>query len=179
MVSVVVLIIELVIITFNFNNKYDQNIFTVNINDNQVHLYYKEFYQKTFIPYLFDARKQTTSFNSVEFPVNQIDYADSIKLYINEYSVYNDNGKQVTLPNWYFNENKYKYIKRDINDCQLIIKRLGNVLYQDECVSELGDFLTSPGRYFFQVILTRHENFYTNIKTHMNFNVIVKGEESE
>lgn len=174
LVVALVILIEASILMFNQSNNYDQNVIDITINEVPIHLYYKEAYRSVLIPYLLDSRNESSAFNIGLPPINEIEYDDNLEISIKEFSTYNQDNERVSLSGWNMNINKYQYKEEKINNCEMIVKRLDNVIYQNSCIKSLTEIVTEPGRYFFQVILKRNINFYTSVKTHMSFNVIIK-----
>ena len=100
-----------------------------------------------------------------------------MELDLKEFEVYHKNLTQEIVQRMVFSS-KYNY-KETRMDVKLIIKRKGNILYDGDYIKNISSYIVEPGRYFFQVKARRKINFYTTVKTHMNFNVIVDGDKYE
>ena len=176
---IIIGIIEFFILFFNLNNIYDRNAFKVSINNQKLYVYYSEQYRSVIFPFLLDARNSIHSPNAVTPVINEIKYSNNIELNLKEFEVYHKKSNtRDSADGWYFSS-KYNYKETSMQDVKLIIKRKGTILYNGDYIKNISSYITEPGRYFFQVKSSRKINFYTSVKTHMNFNVIVYGDKYE
>lgn len=178
---IIILVVVFLFFMFNFNNKYYSNVFKVTLNDNDLYLHYYEQYNRGIIPFLLGTSNgiNDTS-NEIEKVVNEIPYNKKMILSIKEYSVYwkKDNVRVFNNKRWVFQKN-YNYKEEVINDIKMTIKRKNEVLYNGNYIEDISEYLHEPGRYYFNINVIRKDNFYTAVKTYINFNVIVGGGNNE
>lgn len=173
-----VLLILFTLLLFNVSNKYYHDAFAVCLNDKPLYVYYYEQYRRGLIPFLFGAEGgQQSSSNDIIPVVNELKYDDNITLKITEYSVYWADSKDRSYSNraWSLID-KYTYKKEKLGASKLVIKRKSKTIYDGAYIENISKYVNEPGRYYFQATIYRKDNFYTTVKTHMSFNVIVVGD---
>lgn len=176
---IIIIVAEFLILFFNLNNIYERNAFKVSINNQELYVYYSEQYRSVIFPFLLDARNSIHSPNAVTPVINKVEYSENMELDLKEFEVYHKKSNtRDSVEGWYFSS-KYNYKETRMQDVKLIIKRKGNILYDGDYIKNISSYIVEPGRYFFQVKTRRKINFYTTVKTHMNFNVIVDGDKYE
>ena len=171
--SIMFLLILFLVLFFNLSNKYFRNSFSISLNEQPLYVYYKEDYRRMLIPILLDAKNHIESGNSIEPKINELELSDKYILNIKEYSLYNNEQRQPSNSDWSINPD-YINTKEEVNNINLIIKRMNNTIYEGVYISDITEYIKEPGRYYFQVISKRKENSAL-IKTHMNLNVIIGG----
>lgn len=173
--AVIFLLLLFLVVFFNLSNKYYRNSFTISLNDKPLYVYYKEDYRRMLIPILLDAKSHVESGNTVEPVINELEVSDKYILDIKEYmNLFKDNfERKPGLVGWYVSENTF-LSEQKFNDKTLVIKRMNNIIYKGDYISDITDYIKEPGRYYFQLISKRKENSGL-IKTHITFNVIIGG----
>ncbi len=176
----IIVIVIFSLLLFNFSNKYYSNTFKVTINNNDIYVQYYEKYKRGIIPFVMGTVNSQHSSNDVTPIVNNISYSEPFKLSIKEYEVYWNKYKNRSFENksWNFHD-KYNYREVTSSDIHLVIKRKNNILYNGKYVEDISKYVNEKGRYFFNVEITRKDNFYSTLKTYMSFNVIVGGGQYE
>lgn len=175
---IIIAFVEFIILFFNLNNRYDRNAFKIKINNHEMYAYYAEQYRSVIFPFLLDSRNSIHSPNSIQPVINEIPYDSNMQLELKEFQTYNKKNERESSDGWYFSSN-YVYKEVKVGDTYLLIKRKNKILYEGKYISNISKYIIEPGRYFFQIKVGRNTNFYTSVKTHINFNVIVSGDANE
>ena len=168
------LIIEFLVIFCFFTalySSYDKNVFEIKINGNLMKCYYSEKYKSAFI-----LGATSSGYNSLETEINRVELSDNIKLEVNEYEVYYKNGTRKENTNGWSKDDDLDYRKVKPQDISIQIKRMNKVLYDGKIISNLSEYINESGRYYIHIYSTRKNNFFTSIKTHISFNVIIRGD---
>ena len=153
-----------------YSSYYNQNIFTISLNGKEMNCYYTEKYNNSF---LVRARKE--GYNSVSNRLNEIPLEDIMELNVLEQEVYYKNGnRKLDVVNWK-KDAQLEYKTVDTSKIQLEIKRMNKVLYKGNFKKDISKYINEKGRYYIHIYVTRKDGFFTTIKTHISFNVVVGG----
>lgn len=170
----IILLIEAIIIIPFFTAycaDYDENSIFVKLNGKLMDYYYTEKYNSA--NFLKTGNEAVTS---LDYNVNEIDLEDSMILDISEYEAWYKTSK--LRASVYCKEcwdENYNYKKVTNSKINIEIKRKNKTIYKGKYIRNLNKYIYEPGRYYFHIYSTRKDNFYTSVKTHISFNVIVGG----
>lgn len=172
-------IILFILLLFNVSNKYYSNTFKITVNNQDIYVQYYERYKRGLIPLIFGTFNSKELSNDVTPIVNNVEFTKPFKLSIKEYEVYwkKHEDRAYKNPTWNFYDN-FKY-KETFSKANIVIKRKNKVLYNGKYIEDISDYVNEKGRYFFNVTVTRKDNFYSTVITHISFNIIVGGGQYE
>lgn len=153
-----------------FFSSYDKNVFEIVMNQKDIKCYYEEKYNLGFFEIA-----SSEGYNSVDTEINELELEEIIKLSINEYEEFYNNGyKKNDNFNWFFHDNmKYVQVKNNVK--RVVIYRMNNVIYDGVPLENYYDIVGSKGRYYFHIYSERKLNLISTVKTHISFNVIIGG----
>jgi hypothetical protein len=173
---IIIMIVLLFFLLLHVNNNYYQNAFEVSINNKPIHVYYDEKFLRGPLPPIIGAYNQRTQSNDISPVVNEVEYSNTLNLTINEYEVYWKDTNERSYDNkvWH-RQDRFSYKEISLHKANMIIKRKNKYIYDGSYIEDISTYVNEPGRYYFQIMITRKDNFYTSIKTHMTFNIIVNG----
>ena len=109
---------------------------------------------------------------------NMENTTEKMILQINEYEVYNKAGRRVSADDYWAKLNDFTYKKVDYSKIKLEIKRMDKVLYSGDYIADISNYLNENGRYYIHIYMNRKDGWFSGVKTHFSFNVIV-GDEYE
>ena len=154
----------------NLFSSYDKNLFEVKLNNQLMNCYYSEKFNNAFF-----IRAGTSGYNQVLPRVNNVELNNQITLQVYEYEVYSKNGRRVSSPNGWVREQKLSYQQIFTKNIKIKIKRMGEILYEGEYITDLSKYMNESGRYYIHIYSVRKEGLFASVKTHISFNVIVGG----
>lgn len=170
----IILFIEgLILIPFftAYSADYPENAIFVKLNGKKVEYYYTEKYNSAY--FLRSGKEGSTD---IGYGINEIDLRDSIVLDISEYEAYYKTSK--LRADIYCKEcrgKEFNYKKVTNSKVNIEIKRKNKTIYKGKYIKNLNKYIHEAGRYYFHIYSTRKDNFYTSVKTHISFYVIVGG----
>ncbi len=172
-ISLIVLFILLSYIILR-NGIYDQNLFEIKLNDELIVGNYKENIKRNF---LINFDREGYNYNNKT--INRVSLEDEMMLTINEYEVYNEAGRRVSADDYWVKLEDFTYKKVDNSKVELEIKRMNKVLYSGEYITDISNYLNENGRYYIHIYVSRKDGWFSGVRTHFSFNVIVGDEYEE
>ena len=152
---------------------YNQNLFEIKLNDMLVVGNYKENISSNLFVHFNDEGD-----NYTDKSINKVILSDQMILQIDEYEVYNKAGRRVSADDYWVKLDDYIYEKVDYSKIELEIKRTDKILYSGDYIADISNYLNENGRYYIHIYVNRKDGWFSGVKTHFSFNVIV-GDEYE
>ena len=90
----------------------------------------------------------------------------------------NKAGRRVSADDYWVKLDDYIYEKVDYSKIELEIKRTDKILYSGDYIADISNYLNENGRYYIHIYVNRKDGWFSGVKTHFSFNVIV-GDEYE
>ena len=147
---------------------YNQNLFEIKLNDMLMVGNYKETISSNLFVHFNDEGD-----NYTDKSINKVLLRDKMILQINEYEVYNKAGRRVSADDYWAKLEDFTYKKVDYSKIKLEIKRMDKVLYSGEYIADISNYLNENGRYYIHIYMNRKDGWFSGVKTHFSFNVIV------
>ena len=160
----------LILFTFIFMQQapYQQNIFEITINNNNLRNYYEEKYHNLL------TTKKTSGYHSsnTDTIFNKIDKSDKYILYIEENEVYDKNNLVKESSSWNKND-KYRYIEVDDSIIKLKIETKNGIIYDGDYKKDITEFIKDNGRYYFHIYVKSKRKLFSYVETNISFNILV------
>ena len=160
-----------IFILLAYNNSYFKNVFSIKINDVSINArYLSEFSELLFVKNTSEGRLYNYGSESELF--YEIPKSDKYTLSLNEYELYDKFGHRDS-----FSDNNrgdsLKEVTSSTNNMK--IERMGKVLYEGPFLSDISNFITEEGRYYFHIYnkSKRKSTPFARVNTMLTFNVLV------
>lgn len=169
-ILIIVLIILFILLSYMIlrHGIYNQNLFEIKLNNELIVGNYKENISSNLLIHFNDEGDNYTNKS-----INKIDLSDKMILQINEYEVYNEVGRRIPADDYWARLDDFTYEKVDYSEIDLEIKRLDKVLYSGDYITDISNYLNENGRYYIHIYINRKDGWFSGVKTHFSFNVIV------
>ncbi len=150
------------------NGIYDQNLFEIELNNEIMAGNYTENISSNLLVHFSDEGD-----NYSNKSLNKVALNDKMILKINEYEVYNNAGRRVSADDYWVKLEGFTYKRVDYSKIKLEIKRMNKILYSGDYITDISNYLNEKGRYYIHIYINRKDSWFSGVKTHFSFNVIV------
>lgn len=155
------------------NGFYDQNLFEIKLNDVlMVGNYTEKISNNILIKFDREGNNYTNK------SVNRVSLQDNMLLQINEYEVYNEHDRRVPGDDYWVKLDDFIYKEVNYSKIRLEIKKSNQILYNGNYIENITPYINETGRYYIHIYINRKDGWFSGVKTHFSFNVIV-GDQNE
>lgn len=176
---IVIFCISFLLVVFlliSFNNSFFENKFVVTFNDQNINArYYSKYSELLLVKRVSEGR--LNSYSYAYDLLNKTYLSDKYTLDLKEYEIYDRFGHRESYSP--VSSNVKTEIVEDSN-VDLKIERMDKVLYEGPFISDVTDFISEEGRYYFHIYVKskRSTTPIARVNTTLTFNVLVVGYEN-